>query len=177
MKVIYLTGVEIYLIALLLIIVFSIIFSVIFFKYRNRKIRDLLEEVGKSNSFFLQDTDNKIYDFELENSDYKLLIKLVYVPANSSVTINSRNTWCLRYGGSPTRGYTNMKYLKRLIPFLEYKVLEKKTRKILLIFPQTNKVQRYLNESEIAILTPGEPVYDYRVISYLEFAARFQDLL
>ncbi|MDD4000075.1 MAG: hypothetical protein PHX62_04180 [Bacilli bacterium] len=176
MRTIYLAGLEPLILTFFLVIALIIISAIIFFNRRRALIRNLLEEVALANSLQFKVSSNKRYDYELQSNDNKFLIKLVYIPANSTVTINSKNTWCLRYGGSSRKGYSKTRYLNELIPFLEYKVPSLNERKIIMIYPHTNKVQKYLNESEIAILKHGELAYDYRVTSYQEFASGFQDL-
>lgn len=176
MELIYLNLIGIYLGVFTGIILLFAVLTIYFERKRNQKVKEFLEKVGKEQGYTIREASDKTYDYELINEDSKLLIKLVFVPANSSITINSKNTWCLRYGGTAHHGgYSNMKYLNKLIPFLEKEVTGK-DKKILLVYPDTNKIQRYLNESEIAILKPGEKVYDYRVITYSDFASRFQDL-
>lgn len=143
---------------------------------RKAEIESALTRLAREHGLDIRKMKGKSHDYELSAKNGKLLIKTVTVPANSSLTINSRNTWCLRYGGSAYHGgYRNMKYLKNLIPFLEAK--HDDASKIILVYPSTNKIQRYLNESEIAIVNLGEKVYDYRVITFAELENRFRDLL
>lgn len=110
---------------------------------------------------------NKHYDFTIETDEVKLFIKMVDVPKNSMITINSRDTWCLSYGGSsdPGKAYPNKKYLDEIKEFLknEYKS-DKITHKVILINSSTEKIVRYLNESELAVVKLTEKVYDYRII-------------
>lgn len=176
MELIFLNLIGIYLGAFTVIIMLFLVLTIVFERKRNQKVKELLEKVAEEQGYTLEDANDKTYDYELINEESKILIKLVFVPTNSSITINSKNTWCLRYGGSAHhRGYSNMKYLDKLIPFLEKEIVGSQ-RKVLLVYPDTNKIQRYLNESEIAILKPGDKVYDYQVFTFPDFTNRFQDL-
>lgn len=134
----------------------------------------LLERVAQNKHFNLEFTSG-IYDYRLVNNDLVILIKVLYVPRNSAITVNSRDTWCLRYGGTNKYHYSRQCYLKSMIPFLQHKALSNE-RKVVLVYPDTNKIQRYLNESEIAIVNYGELVYDYKIITFSNFEKHFEDL-
>lgn len=156
------------------------LFAFSFFLHANRRrkaaIEGSLSGLARENGFSLMRKKGEIYEYELASGEKRLFIKTITVPSNSSLTINSRNTWVLSYGGSAYHGgYRNRKYLKTLIPFLEADFGD--ARKVILVYPDTNKVQRYLNESEIAIVDLGEKIYDYRVMTYAELGKRFRDLL
>jgi hypothetical protein len=48
--------------------------------------------------------------------------------------------------------------------------------KLILVYKGTLKVQKYLNESEIAIVKNKEKVYDYKIVNFEELFEHFQDL-
>ena len=85
------------------------------------------------------------------------------------ITINSKTTWCLSYGGSsydPGRAFPNKKYLDELKGFLKKEfVSDKITHKVILLNSSTEKVVRYLNESELEVVNYCEKVYDYKIIT------------
>lgn len=110
----------------------------------------------------------KYYDFTVENEEVKLFIRVLDVPKNSMITINSKDTWCLSWGGSSKdlgRAYPNKKYLDEISPFLrkEYES-EKKVYKIILVNESTEKIVRYLNESELAVVTFNDTPYGYKIM-------------
>ena len=111
----------------------------------------------------------ELYDFTIENDEVKLFIKMIDIPKNSMITINSKTTWCLSYGGSssdPGRAYPNKKYLDELKSFLKNEYTSEKTsHKIILLNSSTEKVVRYLNESELDVVNYCEKVYDYKIIT------------
>jgi hypothetical protein len=172
---------EIYLIVIGLVVTGLIVFFSIYIKkHRAKKISELFEKVAKEKGFSLQTLQNDIADYSLENDSKKLLIKLVYVPSNSSITINSKTTWNLRYGGSGTYGksYSNQRYLNELIPFLKYEPKNtKQTQKVIVVYPKTNKIEKYLNESDIAIIKYKDLSYGYKVIKFIDFDEYFEDLV
>ncbi len=110
-------------------------------------------------------------DYVLENDDRVLYVKAVYVPDHSAITINDRFTWSLTYGGlfsrnQPGKAYPYQRYLSEIETFLKWDLASgKPALKVVLICSRTDKIQKYLNESEIAIVKPGELVYDYKFIT------------
>ncbi len=156
-------GIEVYIIVGVFIALFILIMFIIpMIKYNNAK--KILEQYPN-----FKECKKQTHDFEIENEFVKLYIKMVDVPKNSMITINSKDTWCLSYGGSRAdlgRAYPNKKYLDELKPFLKkiYKD-EKNFYKIILVNSSTEKIVRYLNESELDVVNYNDSVYDYKIIS------------
>lgn len=110
---------------------------------------------------------NKLYDVTISNEEKRIYIKIVDVPKNSCVTINSKSTWHLSYGGSNDYGkaYSNSKYLYELSSFLKWEIKDTTPyEKVILINKRTSKVLMYLNESELAEVPFVTKVYDYKII-------------
>lgn len=170
-----LTIIETYFLLLGAGLVAFLFFFILFTRARKKEIRSLLERVAGNKNIRLRIASG-IYDYRLEDDDITFLIKVLYVPKKSSITINSRDTWCLRYGGLNKYHYSRQCYLNSLIPFLQLKVQDNRERKIILVHPGTDKIQRYLNESEIAIVNYRDLVYDYKIITYTDFEKHFEDL-
>lgn len=148
--------------------------------YQRNQVISSLESIGNSRHMIFKKIGKQPYDFILENSEVKLFIKVCYIPRNSAVTINSRNTWCLTYGGRgsvPGHRYSEKRYLTELVPFLEFNDRELHGRKAVVLYPCTNKIQKYLNESELAIIGPKQNTYGYHVINFTDLESRFGDLL
>lgn len=153
---------EFYIILGALVITFIVVMYIMpMIKYNNAK-----KIISKYPNF--KEYKNKHYDFTIENNEVKLFIKVVDVPKNSMITINSKDTWCLSWGGStsdPGRAYPNKKYLDEIKGFLknEYQS-DKKVYKIILVNQCTEKIVRYLNESELAVVTFNDTVYGYKIM-------------
>ncbi|MGD9605795.1 MAG: hypothetical protein AB7V00_06605 [Bacilli bacterium] len=118
-------------------------------------------------------------DFVLENNEEIVFVKMVMIPSNSSLTINNHFTFHLNYGGSskkPGRRYPYSRYLTEVESFLKWQPSqEKQFRKVVVLDPSTEKIQKYLNESEIALVQEGEKVYDYQVVSKYNFKEKILD--
>lgn len=146
-------------------------------KYQtNKKIKSELEKVCMEYNYCLEKGD-KVCDYIISTSNKKIKLVICDIPKNSSVTINSRLTWCLRWGGKRVgRSYPNQRYMNELTTFLKLNK-EEGVLKVIALYPQTEKIQKYLNESEIAVVNRGELVYDYKVINFSEINKGFDDLV
>ena len=173
MKTIILTSTSKFLILSVVFLILILILYLFWLKYRKKQVAKLLNNLSEKYNFTLK-TGEKV-DFILEKKDLTILVKLIFVPGNSTITVNSKDTWCLRYGGSNKYQYPKMRYLDHLKPFLNYQ--NDFERKVVIVYPGTNKIQRYLNESEIAILEYKDLVYDYKIITFEDLEKHFQDLL
>lgn len=155
--------------------------SVIKPRIQNKEVKKVLEEIVIKSNYKVLKTNKSKYDFVLESigdSKYKrILIRVVAVPNISTITINSRNTWNLHYGGTtkPGKGYPYNRFLNEISPFLNMNV-EDNELKLVLVYKETLKIQKYLNESEIEIVKNTDKVYDYKVLSFKELPKHFQDL-
>lgn len=141
----------------------------------NKEINEKINKICLDNNYSILGND-KVSDFCIDANGKKIKICIVNIPKNSSVTINSRLTWCLRWGGKRVgRSYPNQRYMNELIPFL--KLEDKDVLKLVVLYKSTEKVQKYLNESEIDVVKSGELVYDYKVVCFNELEEIFNDLL
>lgn len=130
-------------------------------KKRKKEIINKLSKLSSDNGYEFIVNKDKTF---LIKGEKTLLIDYVEIPPNSSVTINSKSTWCLRWGGKRYgRGYPNQRYLNELNDFLKLKV---DYIKVIILYKTTEKILMYLNESEIATVDEGKKVYDYKVVTF-----------
>ncbi len=170
----YLSSLTNFVIILLVILAILIIFYMIKNIKTNKVIYNKLNEICESFGYTLE--KGKDADYTLKKDSFCINVLVSKIPKNSSVTINSKLTWCLRWGGKRNgRSYPNQRYMNELIPFLKIKV-EDNVLKLIILFPKTEKVQKYLNESEIALVNKNELVYDYKIVSFLELDEFFLNL-
>ena len=139
----------------------------------NKKIKQEIENIVNKNNWQLE-TKNSDCDYLIKTENKNIKIVVAKIPSNSSVTINSKTTWCLRWGGSREgRSYPNQRYMNELIKFLNMKSDD---IKLIVLYPEYEKLQRYLNESEIALVGEKEKVYDYYVVKFNSLDKWFSDL-
>ncbi len=143
--------------------------------------KHLLEFIDKKGYRVEQIKKDKDLDFVLTKTDAakynRIKIKVAFVPKISTITINNKFTWNLHYGGTeaPGRRYPHNRYLDELIGFLRADA-EEGELKLVIVYESTSKVQKYVNESELVILEPGELVYDYKVINFHDLNSDFDKL-
>src|SRR5690606_35210043 len=93
-------------------VIFAILYMVwivaIKLRMQKKEIITLLNEVASKNNYELLEAEKERYDYVFKaTSDQKyqkILIKVVEVPKVSSITVNSKYTWNLQYGGSGAPG-------------------------------------------------------------------------
>lgn len=167
-------GIEFYIILAALVITFIIV-MIIVPKVKYNKVKEILLKYPNFKEY-----KNKYYNFTIENEESKLFIKVINVPKNSMITINSKDTWNLSWGGSSLdygRAYPNNRYLDELQLFLrnDYQS-EKKVYKIILLNKSTEKIVRYLNESELSVVTFSDTVYGYKIMELTKIEEQMQIL-
>ena len=134
-----------------------------------------IELFTRDKGFSFEKVKGKPYDFILRKDNKTILVNILSIPSNSSVTINSKSTWCLRYGGKRVgRSYPNKRYLNELVPFLSLKSQDEE--KIVLFYPSTEKVLKYVNESDICEIKPKDISYGYRAMTVKDFYNEFDNL-
>jgi len=163
-----------YFIVILVLFIGFVIVSTLINKNKINLVFSELELFVRERGFTLTRVKNKPYDCVIKKDKLELYINLCNIPSNSSVTINSKTTWCLRYGGKRVgRSYPNQRYMNELIPFLGLKT---DFEKIILLYPSTEKVLKYVNESDICEIKPEDQPYGYRAMNYKEFYNVFDKL-
>ncbi len=165
-----------YFIIVLICIIVAIILLLIYRIKRHRLIENTILEICKDNNYSLSKKE-KDCDYLISTNEKKVKLLIVSIPKNSSVTVNSKATWCLRWGGKRNgRSYPNQRYMNEIIPFLKMKKGDDDI-KLIVLYKTTEKIQKYLNESEIALVSFNEVVYDYKIIRFVDLKEKFNDLL
>lgn len=87
-------------------------------------------------------------------------ISFIHVPANAELTINSRNKWDIHAIGK-----------SHIID--QTQRLSSPHVKIVIVYPSTLRIKRYINENEMVFVPYADKVYDFYVVRILEL----EDLL
>ena len=163
-----------FIIAIIIFVISFVICKVVISSKRNKEIRNKLNKLALENNLKIE--KGKDCDYLLIG-EKTIKVAICFIPSNSSVTINSRSTWCLRWGGKRYgRGYPNQRYVNEMVGFLKMKVKEDE-KKVIILYKDTEKLLKYLNESEIATVEFGEVAYDYQVLSFLKIDDYFKEIL
>lgn len=163
-------------------LVICIILTIIINKLKEKVLYEEIQSFCEQKKFIYTKAHDNRYDFTIENEQFIMYCAICKIPENSSVTINSKNTWCLRFGGGKRQGrnYPNKRFLNELKPFLNFNPTKKGEREVyrLVIFhPSTEVILRYMNESEIMEIKPDNVSYGFKAISYSNLFKQFDELL
>ena len=139
---------------------------------------DEILELCEKRGFKYQKSKDRRYDVIIEDGQFIMYMAFCRVPINSTITINSRNTWSLRFGGKRKgKGYSSQRYLNELKPFLSFNPESNKTiYKVVIVYPDTEAILKYMNESEIMEIKPENISFGYKAITYKELFEKFDDL-
>ena len=115
-----------------------------------RKTTSSLEEYGDIR------IEGKKTFFKTTKRNYQVLF--CYVSGNGELTINSRTMWeIINSGTSQVIDQTNF--------------LASNDPKIVIIYPSTHVIKRYINENEMVFVKPTDYFYDMHIIRDIELEA------
>ena len=160
-------------VAVILYILIEVL-SAVRIKNAKKCIYDFIANKGVNVSW---GSKKNCYDYVITNKDNKYYVKLSVIPANSCVTINYKDTFVLRYGGTKDqigRSYPKERYMNELVAFLNSSY---NGQKIVLFYPSTERVLKYLNESDIGIVNYTDTPYDMKVMNTDDFKNHFEEII
>lgn len=171
-----------YIIIIFAIILLYFIVTFIINKVKENLAYDEIEEFCEKNGFLYQKSKDKRYDVLIKGDDFTMYLVMCHVPTSSQITINSRNTWCLRFGGNRKgKGYSSKRYLTELSSFLSFNPEKdasgKMVYKVVVFYPTLEAILKYMNESEIMEIKPENISFGYKAITYNKLFEEFDDLL
>lgn len=148
-------------------IIAAIVIGIILFIMFSNNSKDSisqLEKLANDHAYELIKCKAEYHHYVLKTSNNTYYLCLLNVPDYSEIIINNKNTWELRYGAgnTPGKAQPNKRYLKEIKNFLSKQY---DGTKVVLINPKPKKVARWLNESEMKIITKDEIAYDTYAIS------------
>ena len=167
---------------LIIIGVLLILILVLSFIIKERKKKNIYKllfdlQFGK-NKYELIDVNKnakkkKEYDYILKFDDLHIYIKYYFVPSNSQICINAKETWVLNYGGSKSnhgRVYPNKAFLDDLKHYLKNDIEgDSKALKVILLYRSVEGIVMYLNESELAVVDIKNTPYNYKIMQFDHF--------
>ena len=135
--------------------------------------KQIIEKLSllEAKGYMLSSAKDKAYDYMLESEEVEIYIKCVFIPKHSNVTINAKSTWRLSWGGNPSklgRSFPHHRYMPEVEEFSKWIIKkDKKIVKLFMLYPHTDKILMYLNESELEIVTPLMTPYGYKVSNFI----------
>ncbi|MCR3906421.1 MAG: hypothetical protein NUK62_05300 [Tenericutes bacterium] len=91
----------------------------------------------------------------LKTKNHTYLVLFFYVPLNSELTVNSRTVWEIK-------DVTKSRLIDQSV------FLASKMTKIIIIFPTTTTIKRYINENEMEFVKYNKSFYDMYLIRHFE---------
>ncbi len=138
----------------ILFIVFSLIvsFFIVLYLLRQKQFKETISKTKDQLNMHgkVIERDKKIYWMH-EEQKYQILF--FYVPLHAELTINSRSIWEIK-DGSGSKLVDQTVFLSQNSP------------KIIIIFPTTQPLKRFINENEMVFIKPEDYFYDMHVISF-----------
>ena len=156
-----------------IVLVLVIIAYIIYIIKREKEISKVILENKFCKAIKVK---NKAYDYVLKKDNIEIYVKLAYIPKYSQVCINSKETWRLNWNTFKTEkgsAYSNNRYMDELVGFLKNELIvkdeRKKVLKYVLLYKTCEGIVRYLNESELDVVTIKDKPYGYKVGTFMNF--------
>jgi c-di-AMP phosphodiesterase-like protein len=146
-------------IVLVIIIIISFTtFKLYQIKLRNQIIEKAKETLSKYGKLY---QDQKMDLIDINSETYQVLFFNVY--QNAELTVNSKTVWEIKSQGKPLiinqSGFLSSNY-----------------KKIVIIYPSTYKIKRYINENELEFVQYNKPFYNMYLVRYLELIDLLKEL-
>ncbi|HHU80856.1 MAG: hypothetical protein ACOX40_03835 [Bacilli bacterium] len=137
-------------------------------RIRKQKIFQMISERLDANNSDIQLSNSKSYDFTLTINNEVYALKIVSIEKNSEITINNPVTWEMHFGGGEYIGkpYRHHRYLREVVPFLKLKT---EAKKIVIVTPDAKRILKWINESEMIIVSPNQTIDGVRIMNIDDF--------
>ena len=137
----------------------------------NKILDDFVELDDVNNSyernFKFKSQYKNLYDYLLKTKNFDYYIKIVQNHNLNEITVNSSVKWYVRKNAK--KGF----YLADIEPFIRmnFNSEDKKiVRKIILVYPESNSLLRYINDCELEFITPYTEIYGCYVMTYKQLS-------
>ncbi len=107
-----------------------------------------------------------LYDFVLRTKNYVYYIKLIPNNNLNEITVQSSVKWQMRKSMKSTIYISDIEEFMRLRLTDEGKI----SKKIVLIYPDSKSLLRYINDCELEFITPDTDVYGCNVVTYKQLS-------
>jgi len=139
-------------IAILVIVILAVIgFASVHQKKKSEEIKESTIELLKEYGEFSHEHKQNL--LKINDKIYQILF--FYVPTHAELTINSKKIWEVR-DASKSNLIDQTHFLKSNYP------------KIVVVYPTTVKIKRYLNENELEFVSYKKPFYEMFVVRHFE---------
>lgn len=142
-------------------IIFGFIVYAFYLSIQRKKTEDLrMIVIAKLNTYGKVFEENRKQFFQTQKETYQLLF--FNIAANSELTINSRTIWEIRDASKPHL-VDQTAFLSSLSP------------KLVILYPISTKIKRYINENEMVFIKPSDRFYEMHVVKHFELDALLKE--
>jgi len=126
-----------------------------------------VDEVNNSyeRNFKIKKQSKDKYDYLFITKNYEYYIKVIPNFNLNEITVNSSVKWYVRKKNKSGYYLTDIEGFIRMDMESQNK---KKVRKIIIVYPDSHSLLRYINDCELEFITPKTDVYGCQIITYKE---------
>jgi len=165
---------EPYQIILMIVGVFAILMVMIMLIYRKitHSRKQAIQE--KLQSYFSEDIftwyhEASSFQIQIETENKVFLVKIIPFSLNHELIITAPKSWCVNESPKAWKRSSKPELVPLVSEFMDYKPnVDKKIVKIALIYPGCHNISRYLNESDVELVSYAKPVNGIYFIRYRE---------
>jgi len=109
---------------------------------------------------------DEIYQLEIIQETSKILIKVVFSREDYEFIITNTNKWTINNNPFQWTRKSKPIFIENSDSFVEYKKDDLNISKIVLLYPSSKRIIRYLNESDTVVMKPEDKFKDITFIKY-----------
>ncbi len=165
---------EPYQIILLIVGVFAIIMTMIMlinFRITQSRKQTIKEKLQSHipKGIFTWYHDSSSFHIQIETENRVFLVKIIPFSINHELIITAPKSWCVNKSPKAWKRSSTPELVPLVSGFMEYKPdFDKKIVKIALIYPGCHNITRYLNESDVELVSYTKPVNGINFIRFSE---------
>jgi len=107
-----------------------------------------------------------VFQFEINNIDYKIYIKLVKSRSEYEFIITNSNKWIVNQSPQQWTRKTKPIFIEKSKEFSDFMIESTTYKKVVLIYPSCKRIIRYLNESDTVIVKEDQAFNRVNFIRY-----------
>lgn len=109
-----------------------------------------------------------VFQIAVENDKEKIIIKLIMAQDNYEFIITNINRWTVNHNPKQWTRKSKPIFIEGADEFVNYTETDKSIRKIVLVYPTSKRIIRYLNESDTVVVNTEDNVGGISFIKYNE---------
>ena len=109
---------------------------------------------------------DEIYQLEVTQDTNKLLIKVIMAREDYEFIITNTNKWTINDNPQQWTRKSKPIFIENTDNFIEYKQNDMNIDKIVLIYPSSKRIIRYLNESDTVVVKPEDKFKGITFVKY-----------